>query len=668
MRYDRIPSALAIALLATSNAASADIVHRVVDLPIPVTQAGLWINLETGATSTTSSPPAGWDFNLYTSGGYTSGPAAGMANIVLYTGSTNGSGFMRYPGTLFGTPPDLPVGTTVAAYGVYGAGLATFGEHEGSWRLGQDNFVGLKFRTADGQLHYGWARIAVGANSIDRVLAEYAYESVPNTCIAVGATAGGPPADCAAPPPYEPCAAGNLEAFAGENLLVANQTTTPDLAIASGGCAFTIHHANWWRFEVPVSGEYAVNTCSASTDTRLAILSSCGPKAQVLACNDDYCAAAASATFEATAGETVWIVIGGAAPTTLLPTFMPVSIEAPFDACAAAPVIASGTTLVPANDATPPLDLSGYCDSGPLHPNTIFKANYASWTAPKTAYYRFGICGDEVNAHVAILRACGDASTAIACSYDRCLAPSGATVGFWGDAGTTYFLAYGVDEPSETLPEVVALDIVETEPPPDPCGTDLLEGYVGMQSIRLDLDWPNLPLDPSTCVFTVGNQSLRYPKYLRFTAPVTGNYTMGNCTDTDPNFWGIYDLRVAVMTECGNASTIFACDDNGCNGDAPPWTAVIRDLPLSAGETVYIGLGGNGPAAPGPFAFEISVEGTGGDPCPADLNLDGQVDASDLAAVLGAWGSPAGDLNGDGFTDASDLAAVLGAWGPCAIP
>lgn len=52
-------------------------------------------------------------------------------------------------------------------------------------------------------------------------------------------------------------------------------------------------------------------------------------------------------------------------------------------------------------------------------------------------------------------------------------------------------------------------------------------------------------------------------------------------------------------------------------------------------------------------------------PCPADLNADGTVDAADLAALLGAWGTAAGDVNGDGTTDAADLAALLGAWGAC---
>ncbi len=53
--------------------------------------------------------------------------------------------------------------------------------------------------------------------------------------------------------------------------------------------------------------------------------------------------------------------------------------------------------------------------------------------------------------------------------------------------------------------------------------------------------------------------------------------------------------------------------------------------------------------------------------CPADLDGSGAVDAADLAALLGAWGSAGGaaDLDGSGAVDAADLAAMLGAWGGC---
>ncbi len=56
--------------------------------------------------------------------------------------------------------------------------------------------------------------------------------------------------------------------------------------------------------------------------------------------------------------------------------------------------------------------------------------------------------------------------------------------------------------------------------------------------------------------------------------------------------------------------------------------------------------------------------------CVADLTNDGAVDGSDLAVLLGVWGSTGtpgftGDLTSDGLVDAADLAALLGGWGAC---
>lgn len=54
--------------------------------------------------------------------------------------------------------------------------------------------------------------------------------------------------------------------------------------------------------------------------------------------------------------------------------------------------------------------------------------------------------------------------------------------------------------------------------------------------------------------------------------------------------------------------------------------------------------------------------------CPADVTGDDEVNAADLAILLGAWQTaPCGppDLNDDATVDAADLALLLGAWGPC---
>lgn len=54
-------------------------------------------------------------------------------------------------------------------------------------------------------------------------------------------------------------------------------------------------------------------------------------------------------------------------------------------------------------------------------------------------------------------------------------------------------------------------------------------------------------------------------------------------------------------------------------------------------------------------------------PCPADLNLDGQVDGADLALLLGDWGADGfGDLDRNDTVDGADLGVLLAAWGPCA--
>lgn len=63
----------------------------------------------------------------------------------------------------------------------------------------------------------------------------------------------------------------------------------------------------------------------------------------------------------------------------------------------------------------------------------------------------------------------------------------------------------------------------------------------------------------------------------------------------------------------------------------------------------------------------VGTNGVLGDPSsatPADINGDGNVNGTDLAALLAAWGSSGGsaDINGDGNVNGLDLAALLAAW------
>lgn len=76
-----------------------------------------------------------------------------------------------------------------------------------------------------------------------------------------------------------------------------------------------------------------------------------------------------------------------------------------------------------------------------------------------------------------------------------------------------------------------------------------------------------------------------------------------------------------------------------------------------AKENVYVQLGLSLPA-------RLELDVSDAPPCaPEDFDCSGQIDGSDLSALLGAWGTAEHDLDGNGTTDGGDLSRLLGAWG-----
>jgi hypothetical protein len=87
---------------------------------------------------------------------------------------------------------------------------------------------------------------------------------------------------------------------------------------------------------------------------------------------------------------------------------------------------------------------------------------------------------------------------------------------------------------------------------------------------------------------------------------------------------------------------------------APGATAGPRNVTVSNSDGTGVGTG--------VFVVNEQVVVT---PCPADLDGDGTVGPTDLAALLGAWGAGGPpDFDGGGVSP-SDLATLLGAWGAC---
>ena len=78
----------------------------------------------------------------------------------------------------------------------------------------------------------------------------------------------------------------------------------------------------------------------------------------------------------------------------------------------------------------------------------------------------------------------------------------------------------------------------------------------------------------------------------------------------------------------------------------------------------------------GPFVLRggfIQPAAPSAPPCPWDISGDGVINATDLAGLLGRWGTvdgvppddAAADFDGSGAVNASDLASLLGHWGTC---
>lgn len=174
----RTSIALAIgagALFAAATAHAQVVSSGIVNLNIPASTNGLYLNVVTGANNLpaagTGTTVPGWDINPWSATGIAffspTAPAGGAYVITSTSNVTN-----LTPGSLIGAGSSFGSGTTA---------------NQAQWTLNSsDNFFGFRFNNeAGGTLHYGWAQIAFGATLTDRTLVQYAFELTPGASIAV---------------------------------------------------------------------------------------------------------------------------------------------------------------------------------------------------------------------------------------------------------------------------------------------------------------------------------------------------------------------------------------------------------------------------------------------------------------------------------------------------
>lgn len=167
-------------LMMASVAAQAQIVWSgAVNLPIPVSTNGLYLNVVTGANNlpppgTTGASVPGWDINPWSGTG-----------LAFFSPASPAGGV--YVVTAPGFAANLTTGTLIGAGSTYGSGT---GANVAQWNLNSsDNIFGFRFlNEAGGTVHYGWARLSLGGSVTDpaRSLVEYAFELTPGVAIPAG--------------------------------------------------------------------------------------------------------------------------------------------------------------------------------------------------------------------------------------------------------------------------------------------------------------------------------------------------------------------------------------------------------------------------------------------------------------------------------------------------
>jgi len=176
-RVDKILGASAIALasgagvVATSdNAEAAIIFSGAVNIAIPNTLDGLYLNVVTGARGPVPGDSPGWDLNPYSN-------VNGDNSFHLWgaISEANGGTWLNPTGTQYNLISGTPIGPT-----------GTFTRTGNSLNIGpqfnlnsSDNFLGFRFQNeaAANQTQFGWLQLRMGANTGDRTIVGYAYEN-----------------------------------------------------------------------------------------------------------------------------------------------------------------------------------------------------------------------------------------------------------------------------------------------------------------------------------------------------------------------------------------------------------------------------------------------------------------------------------------------------------
>lgn len=161
------------------NAQAQIVWSGIVNINIPSTTSGVYLNVVTGVSNSSPAAVPGWDVNPWSS-----------STLSFFNPSTPSGGVYVIGGGTGTQVANLAPGTLIGPASTYGGGAAA---SSGSLPFNvnsSDNIVGFRFNNEAGStLHYGWMRISLSGtlSAQPRAIVEYAFELTPNTPIQAGA-------------------------------------------------------------------------------------------------------------------------------------------------------------------------------------------------------------------------------------------------------------------------------------------------------------------------------------------------------------------------------------------------------------------------------------------------------------------------------------------------
>ena len=470
------------------------------------------------------------------------------------------------------------------------------------------------------------------------------------------------------PPAGDDCSAPIVAALGANPFTNINAGTSfGEVTCGFGGAAFT--KDVFFSFVAPATDAFTFATCgsSAEFDTGIEVWDGCPDAGGFqIACNDDCPESTAFASLVSaslTAGTTYIIRVGGwdgATGTTELLVSQGAPVGPPNDNCADATVAIVGNNAFDTNGSTTdgpnPTDVS--CGA---FGTSFFNDVWFTFTAPTTGNFLVSLCSATWDTRLDIYDGCG--GTIVVCNDD---ADSGACglaseVTLAATAGTSYRIRIGgYGAANFGVGDMVISDaggggggggagLTCAESVVLPMGATAFS----RAGATIDLDYTGL------CDMGAFGTEINYNCiFYKFTPTQAGLYTFSTCNNAN------HDTRLSAQTSC-DPSSVIACNDDGtgCTGFSS-----ILDVTLSCGIEYTIALGGySATTATGTGTLTVTVASpvNCSPVCVGDFNNDQVRNASDLAYVLSAWGTPGGDCNNDGLTNGADLAYLFSGWGNC---